>query len=736
MTVQLTAIQEPLSREDEIDLREVFGTLRDHKWRIALIVLVFIALSIAYVLLATPIYQATSIVQVEQKVPSLPGLSALTQTLGAADSGSTTESALITSRMVVGAAVDKLNLKIEAEPKRFPLIGSLIARRFVSRHPGKLAAPVLGMSRYDWGGTQLVMFQLDVPDALQDKPLRMTAGESGIYVLQDADDNVLLIGKVGQSSQSHGVTAQVKTLVANPGTVFRVVRHRDLTVINKLQKAITTSELGKDSGIIQLTYNNPNAALAAGFLQQIGELYVRQDIDRNSAEAASSLKFVREQLPNVRHDLERATAALNAYQNQAHSVDVSMQTQSLLDQSVAIETNIQQLQLQQADMQRQFTPEHPAYKSLAQQIGQLHGQKSAIDKKVNALPDTQQELLRLNRDVQVNNDTYTGLLNQAQQLDIARAGTVGNVRIIDRSAVDVTDPVWPKKIIVIFGGTLLGVFVALVYVFMRQALNRGIEDPAVIERIGLPVYATIPVSARERSLQGKRGKGDREQHMLVVDAPKDLAAEALRSLRTSLHFARLESKNNVLMISGASPDVGKTFVAANLAAVVAQSGQRVLLIDGDMRMGSLHRVIGGVAEAGLSEIISGQIDLFAAVRKVASLDDLHFIARGKVPPNPSELLMNAKFTDLINQLKSRYDLVIIDSPPILVATDASVIGHHCGMGLLVVRFGINQVRELAVAKQRFEQNGVVIKGAIFNAVEKRSSGYYSYAYYELDGAAR
>jgi tyrosine-protein kinase Etk/Wzc len=337
--------------------------------------------------------------------------------------------------------------------------------------------------------------------------------------------------------------------------------------------------------------------------------------------------------------------------------------------------------------------------------------------------------------VQVNNDTYTGLLNQAQQLDIARAGTVGNVRIIDRSAVDVTNPVWPKKILVIFGGTLFGVFVALVYVFMREALNRGIEDPAVIERIGLPVYATIPVSVRERSLQGKRAKGDRKQHMLVMDAPKDLATEALRSLRTSLHFARLEAKNNVLMISGASPDVGKTFVAANLAALVAQSGQRVLLIDGDMRMGSLHRVVGGMANAGLSEIVSGQVELDEAVRKVASIDNLHFIARGKVPPNPSELLMNARFSALINHLKSRYDLVIIDSPPILVATDASVIGHHCGTSLLVVRFGINQLRELALAKQRFEQNGVAIKGAIFNAVEKRSSGYYSYAYYELGGAA-
>lgn len=735
MTVQLATLQDPLSREDEIDLREVLGTLRDYRWRIAFIILAFIALSIVYVMLVTPIYQATSIVQVEQKVPSLPGLSALTQELGASDSTSTTESALITSRMVVGAAVDKLNLKIEAEPNRFPLIGGFIARHFASKNPGKLAAPLFGMSRYDWGGSKLEVFQLDVPDSLLDKPLRLTAGENGVYILQDKDDNVLLVGKVGQFSQSHGVSAQIWSLAANPGTRFRVIRHRELTVINKLQKAITTTELGKDSGIIQLTYNNTNAAMAADFLQQVGELYVRQDIDRNSAEAASSLKFVREQLPNVRRDLEKATAALNAFQNQAHSVDVSMQTQSLLDQSVSIETNLEQLQMQQAQLQRQFTPQHPAYKSLMQQIGQLQAQKGAIEKKVNGLPDTQQELLKLNRDVQVNNDTYTGLLNQAQQLDIARAGTVGNVRIIDKAAVDVTDPIWPKGMLILLGGTLLGGFVALVYVFMREALNRGIEDPTVIERIGLPVYATIPVSVRERSLQVRRARGDGRQNMLVVDAPKDLATEALRSLRTSLHFARLEAKNNVLMISGASPNAGKTFVAANLAAVITQSGQRVLLIDGDMRMGSLHKVLGGRPDVGLSEVISGQATLADAVREVASLENLHFLPRGKVPPNPSELLMNARFSDLVNHLKSCYDLVIIDTPPVLVATDASVIGHHCGTGLLVVRFGVNQVREVALAKQRFEHDGVVIKGAIFNAVEKRSSGYYSYAYYELSGTA-
>ncbi len=731
----MTSPLNPMQRDNEIDLSEMLGTLRDNKWLIGRIVGFFVILGIIYALVATPIYQATSTAQVDQKVPELPGLTALTQTLGTESPETTTQAALITSRMVVGGVVDKLKLTTSSSAERIPLFGNFIARLYASRHPGQVAAPWFGMNGYDWGGSKLDIFQLSVPESLQDQPLTLVAGENGEYVLQDKDGNLLLTGKAGQGAGNQGVTMQVKTLQANPGTHFRVVSHSRLTVTNRLRKAIKVTEQGKDSGILDMTYDNADPVLAGNILREVGELYVRQDVDRNSAQAANSLEFVREQLPKVRSQLEQATAALNAYQLKARSVDISMQTQSLLDQEVSIQGSIQQLRLQQADMQRQYTPAHPAYKALMQQIGQLEAKKASIDKQVGTLPNTQQELLKLTRDVQVSNDTYTGLLNQAQQLDIARAGTVGNVRIVDSSAVDVTQPIWPRKSIVVLSSTFLGGFVALLFVFIRQALNRGIEDPAVIENLGLPVYASIPVSLREQALHDKRGRTYDKQRLLVVDAPADMATEALRSLRTSLHFARLEAKNNVLMITGSSPDVGKTFVSANLATLVAQGNQRVLLIDGDMRMGTLHRVMGGHAEGGLSELISGQADLETTVRQIGTSQNLYFIGRGKIPPNPSELLMNSRFSAMLEHVKKMFDLVIIDTPPILAVTDAAIIGHHAGTALMVVRFGLNQAREVALARQRFEQNNIHLRGAIFNAVEKRSSGYYSYAYYGVDKAA-
>jgi tyrosine-protein kinase Etk/Wzc len=713
----------------------------DHKWVIIITTAAFQFFSVAYAVLATPIYEADALVQVEQKVPDLPGLSALTETLGASSSQATTEIALITSRTIIGGAARNLNMDVVVTPHRFPLVGGFISRRFATSAPGVLASPWLGISRDGWGGDKLDIYDLKVPDTMLGQYMLLVAGENGDYTLYqqslfNATSTLLLHGHVGQVATGHGVTIQVKSLQANPGMRFDVVRNSDLATINLLQSEMTAAEQGTDSGIIALTYDDPDPLLAAHFLDQVSSLYVQQNVDHNSEEAAKSLKFVREQLPAIRLTLDKATAALNVYQTKAQSVDITMQTKGLLDQEVAVETSIQSLRQQLADVERKYTPQHPAYQALMQQIGQLQSQKNAIDKQVGKLPDTQQELLRLTRDVTVTNTTYTSLLAQAQQLDIARAGTVGNVRVVDKATVDITNPVKPKKVLMVIGGTFLGGFLAVAFIFLRQMLHRGVEDPTDIEKAGLSVYASVPSSMGEKaiSLTGKDVRGDGRQHLLVLSAPSDPATEALRSLRTSLHFARLEAKNNILMISGPSPNAGKTFISANLSAVVAQSGQRVLIIDGDLRLGSLHKVLGGRPEGGLSELISGQIDLAQATRPVANLENLHYISRGKIPPNPSELLMNERFTALLDRLKPMYDLIIIDTPPILAVTDAAVIGNQAGTSLMVLRFALNQPREIMLAKQRFEQNGVEIKGAIFNAVERRHSGYSSYGYYDYKPA--
>jgi tyrosine-protein kinase Etk/Wzc len=723
--------------EDEIDLRELAGVLIDHKWLIIGVTAVFFVASAAYALIAAPVYQAQAIVQVESKMPSIPGLSDLSSLgLGSSSSAATTEVALITSRSVVGTAVDQLKLDTQIEPKRFPLIGDFFARRFKPDTEGEVASPMLGLNRYGWGGERLAIEKLTVPDLLLGTELTFEVGEhANTYTLYDEDGDLLLKGSVGEKASGHGVSLLVEALAANPGTRFSVTQQRRLTVVTELQDMVKASEQGKESGILQLTYQDEDPALASTFLQDVAEAYVRQNVDRNSAEASSQLAFVKGQLPEVRKQVEAAQAAMNAYQTKANSVDITMQTKGLLEQQVAVETSIQQLHMQQAEMDRSFTREHPAYRALLKQMGELEARKAGFNKQVGDLPDTQQELLRLTRDLQVSNELYTGFLNQAQQLDVARAGTVGNVRIIDPAAVDVTSPVKPRRPLIVLVGTLLGGFLAVGLVFLRRIMNPGIEEPSQIEELGLPVYAAIPLSdskdildiaKRSRRTRGAGGK----HHLLAVNAPADLAVEALRSLRTSLHFAMMEAKNNILMISGPRPGVGKTFVSANLAAVIAQAGQKVLVIDADMRKGTLHKVLDVVPGNGLSDVLVGKVDLAGAIQAMDRVPNMHYLTRGDIPPNPSELLMHPRFTTMLESLASQYDLVIIDTPPILAVTDAAIVGQQAGSSLLVTRFGLNQPKELLLTKKRFEQNGVQIKGAIFNAVEKRATGYYSYGYYE------
>ncbi|MFL6958162.1 polysaccharide biosynthesis tyrosine autokinase [Nocardiopsis yanglingensis] len=724
-------------KEDEIDLRDLLGALLDRKWLVAGSVAVFMVVGALYAILAAPIYQAQALVQVESKMPSIPGLADLASLGGSGSTASTTEVALLTSRTVIGTAVDQLNLEVQIEPKRFPLFGNFIERRFKPENEGDVAAPKLGMARYGWGGEVLGIQRLDVPATLIDTTLLLEVGDTGKdFVLFDEEGDELLRGQVGSQAKGRGVTLEVDSLRANPGMQFKVTRLRRLDVVALLQTELLASEQGKDSGILLLTYRDTDPLRAEALVQHVADAYVRQNVDRSSAEAASQLQFVKDQLPTIRRQVEQAQAAMSAYQSRSKSVDITMQTKGLLEQEVAVEASIQQLRLKQAEMDRSFTREHPAYRALLKQIGDLEARKGGFQKQVGDLPETQQELLRLTRDLQVSNELYTALLNQAQQLDVARAGAVGNVRIVDPAIVDIANPVAPRKALIVAIATLLGAFLSVAFVFLQRMLNPGIEDPAEIEALGLPVYAAIPLSVSNTLPKLRKGKhgtrvvADGRQHLLAVSAPADPTVEALRSLRTSLHFAMLEAKNNILTISGPRPGVGKTFVSTNLAAVIAQAGQRVLVIDADMRKGTLHKILGVSHQKGLSDVLGGKLTVEDVIHPVPGLDHMHYMVRGDIPPNPAELLMHPRFAQLLQEMSGKYDLVIVDTPPILAVTDPALVATHAGSSLLVTRFGVNQAKEIELTLQRFEQNGVQIKGAIFNAVEKRATGYYSYGYYE------
>ncbi|MEG8244088.1 polysaccharide biosynthesis tyrosine autokinase [Pseudomonas paracarnis] len=721
---------------EEIDLLGLFGTLIDHKWLIAAVTGAFMTIGAAYALLAAPIYQANALLQVEAKKNGLLGFSDIGGMQGK-ESPLSTEIALIQSRYVIGKAVDNLKLDIVVQPMFFPVLGEFLARRFQKTNPGVVADSLLGLDSFGWGGESLKIFKLDLPDSQLGKKLTLTVGENAHFTLVGEDDQVLAAGEAGQLFEDNGVAFQIEELRAKPGTRFRIIRNARLTSILDYQENLNVVEHGKDSGMIGLALESTDPVKAIKILNQIAAIYVRQNVERTSAEVAHSLAFLKKQLPEVKKDLEKAGKTLNEYQARSKSVDITLEAKVILDQIVGLDTSISKLKLQQAEMDRKFTRQHPAYRVLLTQMSELTGKQQSLASRVESLPSTQQKLLGLTRDVEVGTAIYTQLLNRFQKLELIQAVTVGNVRLIDTADVNYLKPIKPKKILIVLVATLLGGFLAVTLVLLRKALNPSLESPEAIEQLGLPVYVSIPYSTLQKAEEDKISRGlgrfDEGSSLLAISHPTDLAVEALRSLRARLHFVMLDSPNNRIMISGPSPGVGKTFVAVNLAAVIAQTGLRMLLIDVDMRRGYLHKVMGVSAVNGLSDILLNQCRFETAIHKTG-IENLDLISRGHIPPNPSELLMHRNLTELLSQASERYDLVILVTPPLLAVTDAVIVGRQAGTNLIVTRYSLNPAKEIEHTIHRFAQNGIVLRGAIFNGVDKKTSAKYggNYGYYQYE----
>jgi tyrosine-protein kinase Etk/Wzc len=733
-TENSTPRQAPLqgnAADDEIDLLALLGTLIDNRWTIIASTFVAAVMAVAVAVLSTPIYQAGAMLQVEEKAASLPGLEDLSEAFGS-ESSTQAELEILKSRSVVGTAVDNLGLTTNASPVYFPVIGGYLARGFAPSSEQPLASAFLGLGSYAWGGESIGVDRFEVP---RDGPseLTLTVGESGAYIVA-SESGGEWPGAVGETLVGDGFELFISELAARPETQFTITSSSLFKVTQAVQGELSVSEVGRQSGIIRISYRSADADEAEAIVDEIARVYVDQNIRRLSAEAENSLNFMREQIPFIQRDLDRAEAAFNSYASENQSIDVSAENQAVLRQLVELDTRIQELELERVELNRRFTQSHPNVLAAEEQYRQLLSERARFNRRIEALPDTQQQLVSLRRDVEVASGMYELLLYKAQEMEVARASTVGNVRIIDTAIVDRSAPVAPRKPLIAVLGTLLGGLAGVVIVLVRRAVYRGVESADAIEQAGLPVFASVPFSAEQERWDlalndGKRAhKGRKNLRVLAYEEPTDLAVEMLRNLRTSLYFNLAEASNKAVMITGPSPGVGKSFIAVNLGHICAQAGQRVLLIDADMRRGYLHRYSGTGNKAGLSDYLAGRLPLDECIA-VSADENLHVMTRGKTPPNPSELLHHERLDELIAVASERYDMILFDTPPMLAVTDAALIGSKVGNTLLVCRFDKTSRREIEHASERLARDGAKVTGAVLNGVEKRLSNYYGYGGY-------
>ncbi|TDB62198.1 polysaccharide biosynthesis tyrosine autokinase [Photorhabdus khanii] len=697
---------------DEIDLGRLLSALFDYRWAIGGITLLFMVIGLGYSLIATPVYKANALLQVEKKSSALSLVGDMTDMLSGRQSDTSAELELLVSRMIIGKTVKDLNLDIQVTADYFPVIGKGIAR-------------LRGMPKPD-----IVIKNFTVSSEHIGKVIKIYVDDSENYQLE-FDDQVFH-GQVNKVLDADGINLLISNILAPPGQSFTLVKRPRLDAIRSLQQALRVTEKGNNTGIISLEIEGDDRKRIKSILDSVSKNYLQQNVTRKTEEAESSLSFLRNHLPKVKMALNSSEELLNQYRQANESVDLSLEAKSALETLVQIEKQLNELTFKEAELQQLYTKQHPAYVALLDKRKTLAETKKELNQSIKRLPKTQQEILRLTRDVQVGQEIYVQLLNKQQELNILKAGTVGNVRIIDEAVVE-SSAVKPKKPLIIAAMTMLGLILSIGVVLLRVMFRKGIESPEQLEEIGVSVYATIPLSETQAKLEQQQKKRTHRQklRLLAIHDPTDLAIEALRSLRTTLHFSMMESANKVILLSGSAPELGKSFISVNLAAVLALGNKRVLLIDADMRRGHLHKVLESPQSLGLSEYLAGQNQLKEVITRTY-LTELDFVSRGDIPPNPSELLMHNRFKELLSWAEEHYDYVLVDTPPILAVTDAAIIGRYAGTSLLIARYYKTRVKEVDVAIRRFEQNGTHIKGVLLNAVEKNSSlyygGHYQYSY--------
>lgn len=716
--------------DDAIDFRRLLVTILEGRSIIATTIAAFIAVGVSYALLAPPVYRANSYILVEDNAQGVPGLDDTAEII-TADTSVAQELYLIKSRTVLGAVVDELDLTTHASPIYMPLIGAALVGGHAS---AELADAPFGLGSYAWGGEKLHVSSLRLPTRHFGHSLELLALDDQQFALSYGGQE-LLTGTVGEVALSLDgeVAILIGTLVARPGTLFEVRKVGRFETILSLQDSLLVSERGRNTGVIEIALEGPNKDYILKVVGSVATHFYSQNVKRLATEAESSLNFLDKQIRGVKIDLAKSEETLNDFKSEHVSVNLPLEAGAALDSLVQIEADINAMSISEADISRRYTPQHPSYISFIRQQNNLQQQRGELRDKLALLPNTQKEIMRLTRHFEANQSIFISLDKRRQQLAMLKASRVGSVRLLDSAAV-LPNRVSPNRKLIVMASFLLGSLFGLLVLVLRSLLKRGIIDPQAFTKIGLTVHATIPFSANEPSerptnvpLVQIRAKEKKEKNfpkrLLAHDYPDDSSIEALRSFRTCLRFLMMNAKNNLVMISSGNPSVGKSFVAVNLAAVIAKSGQRVLIVDADMRKSYLHRTFHVNPERGLADVLAGTLRVSDAIKQTAE-DNLHYLPRGKIPNNPSELLIGPMFKKLAENLSEAYDLVFFDTPPILAVTDASIIGPHCGTNMMVARFGTCTAGEIDAAHDRFRLNGVNIKGAIFNAVQKRAGGYY------------
>mgnify|MGYP003433817648 FL=1 len=697
---QNTQKNSAVEQNDEIDLIAIAKILWAKKWIV--LAFTFVGLLVGFFLMRwmRDVYSSDALLQLDvssSKTSAMVDIGSIFEQESPAEA----EIRLIKSRHVLMEVVTKENLNYSSSPIGF---WNRLARKEGRMELSLFSVPdATKQESYEW-----------IAETISPNEFRLYSPLGGTLV-EGSVGNTYRVPFAGDS-----LAICVSMMLAEPGQKFKLAELNVLEVAEGLKKSLNVAEDGKKTNILTLSLENRYSDKAASILNAVIETYVRQNVEMRSAEAEKTLEFLEEQLPSIKAKLDSAEGALTNYRHEVGTVDLTAEAKVTLDRQVHLKAQLLAVEQQIQENARLYTEDHPTMQAILQQQSRLKREIAKEEALVKDLPTTQQEVIKLQQEVKINNELYTSILNNIQQLRVVRAGEIGNVRIVDKACIR-AKPIKPRRKIILLGGMLGGFLLGCGLIFLQRMMyGNGVTSASEIEReTNVSVFSKI-AKTRVNNIPSYR---ERLFCLAAVD-PENLSVEQLRLLRSALEFSFLDAGNKVLLVSGISPGAGKSFVSMNLAYLFAMMGKKVLLVDADLRKSRLSEK----KAAGLSDVLCGKSNLEDVVDKVCD-GAFEFLPIGKRNNNPNELLSSKNFEEFIRHSKESYDVVLVDTPPINIVADAQSIARYVDFALLVLRYRMDSMENIKEALAALDIAGVQKRAFVLNQCYNDGS-FQSYGYYK------
>lgn len=689
--------------DDQIDLKELFFSLIE-QWKIIVLCIVLsLVCALLYLQNTNKQYQTDALIQIKStKGNSLAGLSsemaAMASLAGISGAGggsanTQAEIELLKSRTILGQAIQNLHLDLQIQAQQGFFSNLLSTENYLNTYSTQ---GILLTTK-----TQSIYFsKFEVPKAYENKPLNLVLKQGQYKIYDKKTEQLLVQGLLNQVFNKNGW----KIHIIGPTQLqqeFLVQKNSLPAAMSNILKNFSAQEKGKGTGIVELTYQGENKTNIPEILNTVLNIYKQQDIARSATDKDQQVKFLEKQLPELKTDLNASENQFNQFREKYGTIDVKEESELYLKQTMLLETSRIELQQKQAELSAQYTNEHPAMTAINAQLDTINKKINELNSKIKQLPEIQRQYLQYYRDVEIKTQLYTSLLGTYQSLNVAKAGELGKVSIVDY-AVEPVNPIKPRKLIILVLSIFVGGFIGVLIALLRSMSKTGVKHREDIEQAtGLKTYAEL-VQNRQSA---------------------DSSLQSLATLIPTLRYQLQQKQHNVTLLSSIVPDQNQTAIAQQLAIFMSQTGQKVLLVDSDLKHGQLAQSLNVTTPAGLSEYLCGKAESNQVIHNT-TYANLSIITCGINNHETSLAMYPTKLAQLLQQAKEQYDYVILSAAPILANSDSLNLAQHSGFNLALVQYAKTQLKEIELAKSQFENAGHTINGIIFDQIPAYQSKNY------------